>query len=182
MFSQFNIILTEEDYLAFNRFHAFESTHGKKLVRKTRFFFTLAMVVLMALVLLILGWTTFSAIYTISLGIFTMLYMLLFKKIVNWNIKTQIKRLKEIGKLPFEPVSTIEFYEDKMVERTASKRSEQGYDTFERICIVKDRFILLYQSSVGAYILPIPQINEQANLTEIVNFLSQKCKNMEYYG
>ena len=43
MFVQLNINLSEEDYLSFNNFHSFESAHGKKLIRKTRLFFVLAM-------------------------------------------------------------------------------------------------------------------------------------------
>lgn len=181
MLFQFNISLTEEDYLVFNSFHSFDSAHGKKQIRKTRVFFVLTMVILMALVILMLGWTTFSISYAIILGLFTVLYMLLFKKILNRNIKNQIKRLKKIGKLPFDPVSTIEFHEDKMIEITAYKHTEQRYDTLERICVVRDCYILLYYSSVGAYILPIPQINVQANQMDLLGFLSQKCNTVEYY-
>lgn len=148
MLFQLRITLTEEDYLAFNNFHSFESAPGKKLIRKSRIFFIATMVFLMAFVLLVLKWTTLSIIYTAVIGLFTILYMLLFRKILNRNIKAQIKRLKKTGKLPFEPVSTLEFYQDKMVEITASKRTEQGYTIFERICVVKDRYILLYHSTL----------------------------------
>ncbi len=86
-----------------------------------------------------------------------------------------------MGKLPFDPVSTLEFYEDKMVEITASSRTEQGYNIFERVCVVKDRYILLYKSSVGAYILPVAQIKAQLNQENLVDFLSKKCTNVEYY-
>ncbi len=181
MLFQFNITLTEEDYLAFNNFHSFESAHGKKLVRKSRISFIAIMVLLMALVIFMLGWTTFSIIYATFLGLFTALYMLLFRKILNRNIKVQIKRLKNVGKLPFDPVSTIEFYEDKLVEITASKRTEQNYNTFERICIVKDHYIFLYHSSVGAYILPLAQVKAQANQDDLLSFLSGKCSTIENY-
>ena len=181
MLFQLNINLSEEDYLDFNKFHSFESMHGKKLIKKTRIFFILAMVFLAALVVLILGWTTFSVTYVTLLLLFTLLYMVFFKKVLTRNIKAQINRLKEIGKLPFDPVSTLEFHEDKMVEITASRRTEQGYNIFERICVVKDRYILLYHSSVAAYILPVAQINTQLNQKEFVDFLSTKCTNVEYY-
>jgi hypothetical protein len=181
MLFNLNINLSEDDYLAFNNFHSFESVHGKKLIRKTRFFFILAMVILAALVVLILGWTIFSVIYAALLLLFTLLYMMFFKKVLTRNIKTQIKRLKKIGKLPFDPISTLEFYEDKMVEITASSRTEQGYTIFERVCVVKDRYILLYKSSVTAYILPVAQIKAQLNQENLVDFLSKKCTNVEYY-
>ena len=138
MLFQLNITLTEEDYLAFNNFHSFESTNGKKLIRKSRIFFIAFMALLIALVLFTFESTTFSIIYATVLGSFTALYMLAFRKILERNMKVQIKRLKKTGKLPFEPVSTLEFYEDKLVEITASKRTEQNYHAFERMCVVAD--------------------------------------------
>ena len=181
MLYKLNINLTEEDYFDFNKFHSFETTHGKKLINKARIFFILAMVVLAALFMIVMGVTTFTVIYAAILLLFTLLYMVFFQKILTRNIKAQIKKLKKIGKLPFDPVSTLEFYEDKMVEITESKRSEQSYDIFERVCIVKDRYILLYHSSVAAYILPVAQINTQGNQKEFVDFLTSKCTNVEYY-
>ena len=181
MLFQLNINLSEDDYLDFNNFHSFESTHGKRSIRKTRIFFILTMVFLAALVVLILGWTTFSITYAALLLLFTLLYMVFFKKRLTRNIKVQIKRLKKIGKLPFDPVSTLEFHEDKMVEITALQRTEQSYSIFERICVVKDRYVLLYKSSVSAYILTVLQIKEQLNEEDFIEFLTKKCTNVEYY-
>ena len=181
MLFQLNVNLSEDDYLDFNKFHSFESMHGKKLIRKTRIFFILAMIFLATLVVLILGWTTLSIAYAVLLLLFTLLYTVFFKTVLTRNVKKQIKRLKKIGKLPFDPVSTLEFYEDKMVEITALQRTEQSYSIFERICVVKDRYVLLYKSSVSAYILPVWQINEQLNQKDFIEFLSEKCTNVEYY-
>ena len=181
MLFNLNINLSEDDYLSFNNFHSFESMHGKKLINKTRIFFVLAMMILAALFLLVMGLTTFSITYAVLLLLFTLLYMVFFKKILTRNVKTQIKRLKKVGKLPFDPVSTLEFYEDRMVEITALQRTEQSYNIFERVCVVKDRYILLYKSSVSAYILPVLQIKEQLNQEDFIGFLSQKCTNVEYY-
>ena len=181
MLFQLNINLSEDDYLAFNKFHSFESMHGKKLINKTRIFFVLAMIILAALFLLVMGLTTFSITYAVLLLLFTLLYMVFFKKILTRNVKTQIKRLKKVGKLPFDPVSTLEFHEDKMVEITALQRTEQSYSIFERICVVKNRYVLLYKSSVSAYILPVTQIEAQLNQEDFIDFLSQKCTNVEYY-
>ena len=181
MLFQLNINLSEDDYLDFNKFHSFESMHGKKLINKTRIFFVLAMIILAAIFLLIMGLTTFSITYAVLLLLFTLLYMVFFKKILTRNVKTQIKRLKKVGKLPFDPVSTLEFYEDKMVESTALQRTEQSYSIIERICVVKDQYIFLYKSSVSAYILPVLQIKEQVSQEDFIAFLSRKCTNVEYY-
>lgn len=176
-----NVTLTEEDYLAFNQFHSLESMAGKKMMNKTRAFFTAAMVVLAALVILISGWTTFSVLYTAQIGLVVLFYVLLSPKVVKWSIKAQIKRLKKAGKLPFDAVSKFEFYEDKLVEITETKRVEQSYKAMERICVVENRYIFLYNSGVGAYIFPIPQIREQLSQDDFVRFLASKCSTVENY-
>ena len=181
MLFQLNINLNEDDYLYFNKFHSFESAHGKKLIRKTRIFFILTLIFLAALVVFVLGQTAFSITYASLLLLFALLYMVFFKKVMTRIIKKQIKHLKKTGKLPFDPVSTLEFHEDKMVEITALQHTEQSYSIFERICVVKDRYILLYKSSVTAYILPVLQIKAQVNPEEFMAFLSRKCTNIEYY-
>ena len=92
-----------------------------------------------------------------------------------------IAELKKIGKSSFTPTSTLEFYEDYFVEISPSVRSEQKYAAIERIYVVKDRYIFMYFSSTGAYVLPIAQIKEQINQEEFMLFLSRKCSDIAYY-
>lgn len=68
-----------------------------------------------------------------------------------------------------------------MVEITALQRTEQSYSIFERVCIVKERYILLYKSSIDAYILPMEHVKIQLNYEDFVEFLSKKCANIECY-
>ncbi|MBQ8026599.1 MAG: YcxB family protein [Clostridia bacterium] len=181
MLFRFNINLTEDDYLAFSKFNSFESTHGKKQLNKSRILLIALMIFMIAIVLLLGGFTPVTSGYAILVTILTVLYLLLLKKILNYYIKAQIKRMKKIGKLPFDPVSTVEFDEDKLTEATAASRTEQSYSALEKICVIKDRYILLYNSSISAYILPIQQIKAQSDTDEFLRFISSKCKTVEYY-
>lgn len=181
MLFQFNLAVTEDDYLAFNIFHAFESPHGKKMIRKARICFVTIMACLALLLVMALDGVIFSLIYAAFLGLFTVIYMLLFKKVVTRNTKAQMKRLKKTGKLPFSPEVTLEFHEDKLVEITPSARMEQSYAVLERICVVQNHFILLYTSSSNAHILPLAQVRTQADSEEFVKFLSKKCNTVAYY-
>lgn len=172
---QLDITLTEMDYLAFNHFHSLESPQAKKQICKSRIVFTAIVVALMMFVILYRGFTVFSAVFVALIGVFALLYMLFFKKIIKANINAQVKRLKSVGKLPFDPISRMEFYNDKIVEVSASKRIEQSYAALERICVVMDQYIYLYNSSATAYILPLPQLRSQLNQEEFLSFLSRKC-------
>lgn len=178
---QLNITLTEDDYLAFNIFSSFESSHGKKQFRKNQFKLAATLVLIAVLGTLLLGRNVYSTTYAVSMGIFIPVYVFLCGIIIKRKAKTSIKQMKKRGKLPFEPVSKFEFYDDKLVEITPSTRTEQTYDVMERICIVRNQYILLYCSSVSAYILPIPQIEAQLNKDEFLSFLSQKCGTIEHY-
>ena len=77
-------------------------------------------------------------------------------------------------------VAMKEFYEDKFVEITPGKHSEQSYDVFERICVFKDQYVFLFYSSITAYVLPISQIRAQISLVDFLSFMSGKCSTIEY--
>lgn len=176
---QLHIDLTEKDYLAFNQFHSLQSPVGKKMVQKSRIFFVCAMVFMAALIFLIYGRTTFAAVYAAVLGVFTVVYLLLFKQLIKRNVKTQIKRMKSAGKLPFDPKSTLEFYEDTLVEVSAGKRTEQSYAVLERVCRLGEDYLFLYSSSVNAYILPLAQVRSQTDPEAFLAFLAGKCGSVE---
>ena len=178
---QFQVNLTDEDYLNFNVFHAFESKDGQKNIRKSRIIF-LSIIALVAICFcLSMGLTSFTVIYTILIGLFALVYMLFFKKIITKNLKGRLQQQKKQGKLPFDPAVTFELYDETFAEQTDLKRAEQSYQTIERICILNDQYIYLYNSSISAYILPVSQVAQQVDLNELTRFLITKCNNIEYY-
>lgn len=178
---QFDITMTEEDYLAFNDFHSLESKAAQKQLNKSRIIFILAMAVLAVLYVLLSGFKPHVVIYLILVSLFTVLYVIFFKKIVKRTVRAQVKTMKKSGKLPFDPLTQFEFHEDMVVEVTPSARTERRYDSIQRLCIVGDRYLYLYTSSVGAYVLPIAQLKAQTNIGEFLGFLRQKCPNVEIY-
>lgn len=172
---QFDITLTDEDYVAYNCFHAFYSPQGKKNIKRSRIFF----ITVMSLMVLI--GLTISITFAALLAIVTVVYMVFFQKIVERNIRKQIQRLKKTGKLPFEATTTLEFYEDKMIETTPTARTERTYEKLERICVLEGRYIFLYDSSVTAHIIPINQIGDLDKQAAFICFMSKKCSTVEYH-
>lgn len=174
-------VLTEEDYLEFNCFCSLKLKPNNKQHIKARVFMTGWMIMLAALVVWFGGWTYVTVGYAAIVAIYVAVHLLFYDKIVKRNIKKSIKRTKRAGKLPFDYVMELEFYDDKLIEITATSRTEMSYDKIERICVSGDKFIYLFVNSIGGYILPIPQIKEQVDSEDFFNFITQKCSVVEYY-
>ena len=181
MLFQLSVNGTEEDYLAYSLFQAFETTYGKKQIRKVRVQLACLAMLVIGIVLYINGFSVYSFASCLIYGLYSALYILLFKKLRMRHTKREVKKLAKAGKLPFDPVSTYEFYEEKLVETTTTTRTEQSYSAIEQLCIVKDKYIFLCTNDFAAYVLPISQIREQLDYDALLSFLSQKCAAVEYY-
>ncbi|MBQ7817325.1 MAG: hypothetical protein IJ388_00830 [Oscillospiraceae bacterium] len=178
---QFDIALTEEDYLAFNYFHHIESADGRKQVQIRRVLFLFFMAIMVALVIIIRGWTVYTTIYTVLMTLFAFVYFLCFNKSAKRSLKAQIEKLSKSGNLPFDPISKMEFYEDHLVDISAKMRIELSYEGIKRMCVVANRYIFLYDGIASAYILPLSQIKEQVNPDDFLRFLLLKSKTIENY-
>ena len=178
---ELHLTMTEEDYLAFNYFQNLESPHGKKTIRKFQIALMVLGTVYAAFMLTLEGLFFFMDPAGMSILGMIVILSLLFKKFMAWTVKMQVKQLKKAGKLPYNAEADLEFYEDKMVGISKDSRTELNYSGMERICVVKDRYIYAYTSSLSAIILPIPQICQQVNEAEFLQFLTEKCPNVEHY-
>jgi len=175
-----NTVHTEEDYIFFNLFQALKSPQNIKQIRN-RYIFLCVMLLLVILLYQQTGWNLFSVAYAIFFGIYVLRWTLLHKRTLLRKIRSDIQKMKETATLPFDPVATLEFYEDRLVEITEARRIEEKYESISRVCVVNDQYIYMHYSSVGAYILLIPQLVQQANLEDFLNFISQKTVPVEYH-
>ena len=181
MHYKLNVTLTEADYYNFNYFQAFETPHGKKTLLKCRIILALCMALIAAIAVVIRGWSQTSMIYVLICVLLTVVFSLFLKKIMVNSLKKQLIELKKAGKLHFSPKSEIEFCENGIVETTLTERSEKSYDAIEKICVLGDRYIFLYTSSIGAYILPLSQVKTQTGKKKLLDFLQTKCNKIECY-
>ena len=178
---RFDTILTEEGYLDFNVFHNFDSPAGKKNIRRVRLIFiSVVLLLCIAVSLVNRDDPLFATVYCVFLLSFCLFYTLSLRKFFISNLKRQIKRLEKQGKLPFGEKSTIEFYEESVVDRSASQRLEVRYDAMEKVLIVNNEYIYLHINVATAIILPIAQIRSQADIGAFLAFLKEKCQNITY--
>ena len=88
--------------------------------------------------------------------------------------------MKVAGPLPFDPESDYEFYEDRFVEITKDSRIEQSYSLLNLVAIDENRFIYLY-GKISCYCISIPLLKMQVDADAFINFITQKCTNVERY-
>ena len=94
---QFEVNVTEKDYLDYNLFWQFKSPYGKKQILTYRMVFALLFGVLILLTLLKGDFSTDSIIESIFYLFFLILVEIFFKRLTTSIFKSTIKSLKKKG-------------------------------------------------------------------------------------
>ena len=179
---QFDVALTENDYLDYNMFHAFKSPYGvfalKKFRRALTFFFA-------SLIFAILVWKRFSFDGIVLAAVQAVIYAVIQIFLKRWLIfgtKINIKQLKKSGKMAYSPISHIEFFDEFFIETTEVNKVEQKYSSIERISIIAYKCIYLHVNNVAAYIIPNAAFASEAQYNEFCGFLSTICPQITVYN
>lgn len=172
----FEITITEEDYIKFNIDHLKTSQIGKRTTQITWTIFSVVFV-LCGAAFFVNAITDGTPLYvpiilTVFFGMAMFVYVLLFnkkgiKRVVNKTIKAQ----KKDGKLPFSEKTLIEFADEEVIEETETGVFRVKYDKLETLCIC-DTVMYLYVNSQQAIILPYSQVDCQKDA--IISMLKEK--------
>ena len=180
MHFEFVTKITEQDYLEFCYFHDVESKQGKKQLMKSRLVLLGFYVLLMLMMILLVGWKAYTAWYILIVSAYALIRLLLMKRSMKRNIRRGIKNMKKTGKLPYDEESKLEFFDNMFVEIGSTNRTEYKYQAVERVCVVKDQFVLIYINSAQANVIPIWQLRQQVDMEAFLAFLTVKCGMIEY--
>lgn len=104
------------------------------------------------------------------------------KKILLWSIKHQISGLKKKGRLPYSEASVMEFFDDRFTESTHSSKAENLYDTVERVCIWKNKYIYIHVNTIGAYIIPMSAFKDTDQSNDFITFIEERCCKAEFFS
>ncbi len=179
---QFNVNLTENDYLEFNKFHAIRSPYAQKIIKSSKLGNILMLLcAAVAFVSDIMDAEAKYSYFVLPLVVLYFALQLLQPRILNWSVKFTVKNLKKKGKLPFTSSAVLEFYDEYFTETTESTKTEQKYSCVERVCIVDNKVIYIFISSVQACILPISVFQSAEEYTEFLSFIKTKCSAVEFY-
>lgn len=179
---RFNINLTDDDYLAFNKFYMLKSKYGKKTTLVCR------------IITAVMGFIGFLAFFTengrtlaafisaLFILIVFAIFELCFNRIYSFIIKLQIKSLNKVGKAGYTPISVLEFYDDYIAELTADKRTEEKYSSIERISVVtENKIIYIHTNNIAAYLLPFAVFESPEQYNEFFDFIKTKCSVIDIY-
>lgn len=177
---KFDITLTEDDYLEFNKFVLLHTPRGKKTITKTRFL--IGFIYLVAIILLLLR--DISPITLIGVGLLLVLLViseLTMGRRATRTFKKRINAMKKTGKLPYDPQTVVIFTNDSIVETTDSTKTERLYASIEGISIVRDKVIYIHTSQLSAYIMPKSCFSNSERYDNFVTFLKTINSNITIY-
>ena len=110
MHFKFDVKLSEEEYIDYNNFLLFESPYNQRKILKIS---NIVISVILIFAAITFIFCLFFGVVSTKLLFYSILLLLLKigrKPYLKSFVKLQIKSLKKKGKLPYSPVSTIEFY------------------------------------------------------------------------
>ena len=170
---EFNIVLTEQDYIRFNQYHMTHSANGKKAILLLRLL--MPIISLCALLIFVVADAdpTLILIEAIVLGLLSIFFIFYGKKILLKSVAKNISKLKKDGKLPFNQESTITFDETHILEKTDLNESKISYQIIEKIAETENA-IYIYFSAMQAYIIPNTVFESNEHRKELLDFMYTK--------
>lgn len=166
--------LSDEDYFDFNLFVNFCTPYGKKQFEKARIL--LSIIPLWTWLLGVL-FSHFENIEWFALIVDIVLSVIVYfvtKPFMRFVTKCNCKRMMKKAKVPFTPESTMEFYDDFFVEESPETRTEVKYSSIIQVYQVNSKMIYLFNSTFGAYIIPVSSFANAEEYNSFVNFIATK--------
>lgn len=181
MMYKFNIKMTDQDYLEFNKFWMLKSHYGKKQILSFRLIMLVIMLVFCFISLYGGNFSADAFIGIIPIIILLTLFQLCLKPFFVIAFKSTIKNMKKSGKMPYSANSVIEFYDDEFVEITDENEIKQKYSAIERVSIISGKFIYIHVNNIMAYTMPWCCFDSDKQRDAFVEFIKLKCSNIDLY-
>lgn len=178
---QFNVKLSEKDYIDFNMFWQIKSPYGRKQFIGYRIIIAIMFLIMVGLGIFNNTLSTSSIVDFIPAFVFLSVAEIFLSKFLSWFYKWHIKSLSKKGKLGYSPESVVEFYEDYFSEITTENKTEHKYTAIERISIVDNKAIYVHTNSLMAYILPLSCFVNTQQYNNFLEFIKTKCNNVDAY-
>lgn len=171
---QFHYMVSEDDYIELNQYHAFNSPANKKYMLISRFVFPIIFVVIGLIAGRKANELYNTYLFYAAFGIAAILWLIFYKQIMAELVKAGVKRTKKSGKLPYHSDVTIYFDNDFFVEASENGEARVNYSVIERIIIAK-KAIYIYTGAVQAILMPLTVFSNEQNRDDFIAFIEKKC-------
>ena len=177
----FNVKLTEEDYLEYNKFHMLRSPYGRGNVNGSRTIYTVAICLFLLANFIRNGFTVTTLLVSIPLIALLALVHIFIKDILAFSLKMSLKSMKKRGKMGYSPSYTIEFYDDHFIETTETSQTREAYTGIERVSIVGGTYYL-HTNNIGAYIILSSSFHSDEERAEFDAFVKATFNTVDVYS
>ena len=174
---RFQIHVSEDDYLEYNKFWVLRSPYGRKSLVGLRILDVVIILIAILLVVVRGGFDSNVILRILPLLLLLVVLQLLLKPFYVFILRNHIKNLKNKGKIPYTPESVMEFHEDFFLEMSPEAKIEQQYSAVERISLVDGKMIYLHMNNLIAYILPVSAFQSEKEREAFIEFIQSKCPN-----
>ena len=171
---RFNVNMTPEDYLEFNRIVMSEMPAGKKLIKTERIIISIFTVLGVILILLNEAGSASALVAVIALLLSAILVQVLITPGMKLFVKLNVKSLSKMqGKMPYTEHSVIEFYDDIFVEISDDGKNEVKYSAIDNF-FVNDKLVAIFINKMQAYTIPVTSFQSNEEMLSLVRFISEK--------
>ena len=175
---RFQIHLSDNDYLEYNKFWFLRSHYGKRIMVDVRILLVVLVLIASFGIAVSEEFSPNAVLRVLPLFLFLVVLQLLLNPIYIFIFRKYLKSLKKKGKMPYTPESVMEFYEDFFLEMSPESKIEQRYSSVERISLVDSKTIYLHINNIMAYILPASAFQSGEEWTGFIEFIQSKCPNI----
>lgn len=170
---EFKIALNDDDFILFNQYHILNSPLGKRALMSYRLLFPLIGIISIFIFYLAKPDIQLVVAETITLAIFSVIWIVFSKKRILRNVVRNIRKTKKDGRLPYVPESLLKFDDDGIHEIAPDNENRTKYSLVEKI-ILHDKAIYIYFSSSQAYIVPMTAFSEETERNRFLEFIHMK--------
>lgn len=176
---EFQIRLTEADYLSFNVFHLTRSPYGRQTSCRLKGLVAGMFAVAVAAAFLYGGVNASTVLYAVLMALLGGAFLLKYDRFVGRSMARTIKQMTKTGKMPYAPDSQVIFDGDVILEITPEQRTERTWSGVERLCMVDGKVWYLYLNNASGFILPVDQLRAQTDFDEFLRYVTEKCPRLD---
>ncbi len=170
----FEVQITEQEYYDYNVFVNTQSSHGKSQLNRLRVVLSIIIVLLLISFLVRDGFTVTALVGIVPAAIVGVLFLVFWPSLMKRSIKQSIKAMNKKGKIGFDPVYTLQFFEDRFCEITPEQKSDILYAKLESVSVNADKAIYLHIDRMRGYILPLYAFDSTEQIETFLAFLTSK--------